>query len=323
MSTTAVSPTLPRRPGSPFTRRHESAAQPGRVKERQRTPVRGHPVLARRVDRRGARREVVLLAGRAGSSLLVDRDEITLADRRLIAHLAADEPPGSAEAACRAYMSDPDAVQCRPVADADLRLAPPAELQALAAQAPSEWVAEGAPALRPLTGPAGEELTLRPLEGCGSVPHLRWCRRADGQECRPCSVREVVGMLQSYEPVRAISAQAVLAFADDRDVSVATLAAELQRLLASRTVLNRGLREHALAAAARGEVSMSEIALRCGRVKRDDRGIVSGETTWLARRLGLVADCAGKAPSPWVHTDVLATIAREGLGVSPREVELG
>jgi hypothetical protein len=27
-------------------------------------------------------------------------------------------------------------------------------------------------------------------------------------------------------------------------------------------------------------------------------------------------------PTPWVHSDVLALIARDGLGISPREVEL-
>ena len=33
---------------------------------------------------------------------------------------------------------------------------------------------------------------------------------------------------------------------------------------------------------------MSEIATRCGRVKRDSRGNESGETSWLARRLGIL-----------------------------------
>jgi len=27
-------------------------------------------------------------------------------------------------------------------------------------------------------------------------------------------------------------------------------------------------------------------------------------------------------PTPWVHSDVLALIARRGLGLSPREVEV-
>jgi hypothetical protein len=67
---------------------------------------------------------------------------------------------------------------------------------------------------------------------------------------------------------------------------------------------------------------MSEIAIRCGRVKRDRRGNESGETSWLARRLGLLPEGGQSTPTPWIHSDVLALIARSGLGLSPREVEL-
>ena len=67
---------------------------------------------------------------------------------------------------------------------------------------------------------------------------------------------------------------------------------------------------------------MSEIAIRCGRVKRDQRGNVSGETSWLARRIGQLPDAGQSTPTPWISSDVLALIARDGLGLSPREVEL-
>jgi len=67
---------------------------------------------------------------------------------------------------------------------------------------------------------------------------------------------------------------------------------------------------------------MSEIAIRCGRVKRDRQGNESGETSWLARRLGLLPEGGQRIPTPWVHSDVLGLIARRGLGLSPREVEL-
>jgi hypothetical protein len=87
-------------------------------------------------------------------------------------------------------------------------------------------------------------------------------------------------------------------------------------------VLNRGLREAVLDAIDRGGVSMSEIAFRCGVLKRDRRGKTSGETSWVARRIGVMPEGGEKAITPWVHTDVLALIARKGLGVSPREVEL-
>jgi hypothetical protein len=105
-------------------------------------------------------------------------------------------------------------------------------------------------------------------------------------------------------------------------VSVCRLAGELERLARSPIVLNRALREAVQRALARGELSMSEIAIRCGRVKRDRKGNESGETSWLARRLGLLPEAGRDTPTPWVHSDVLALIARRGLGVSPREVEL-
>ncbi len=97
---------------------------------------------------------------------------------------------------------------------------------------------------------------------------------------------------------------------------------EYARLRASPIVLNRRLREVVLAAIDLDGVSMSEIALRCGRVKRDSKGNASGETSWLARRIGLVPESGSTRPTPWIHSDVLALIARTGLGISPREVEL-
>ena len=93
-------------------------------------------------------------------------------------------------------------------------------------------------------------------------------------------------------------------------------------MLYSPIVLNRGLREAVAELLAREQLSMSEIAIRCGRIKRDGRGNESGETSWLARRLGLLPEGGHDAPTPWIHSEVLALIARDGIGVSPREVEL-
>lgn len=88
-------------------------------------------------------------------------------------------------------------------------------------------------------------------------------------------------------------------------------------------MLNRGLREAVLARVAGGQVSLSEIAIRCGRIKRCPRGQQAGETSWLMRRIGQAPETTGGEPTPWVHGDVLARIARRGLGVCPREVEVG
>jgi hypothetical protein len=62
--------------------------------------------------------------------------------------------------------------------------------------------------------------------------------------------------------------------------------------------------------------------MACGRIKHDRRGNGSGETSWLARRVGLLPSTPGDRPNPWVHSDTLALIARDGLGIAPREVEL-
>jgi len=122
--------------------------------------------------------------------------------------------------------------------------------------------------------------------------------------------------------VRAMTRRALALHRNDAGMSVAVLRAELQRVLISPIVLNRGLRETALEIIDRQQLSLSEIAIRCGRVKRDLRGNESGETSWLARRLGMLPEGGRDTPTPWIHSDVLALIARRGLGVSPREVEL-
>jgi hypothetical protein len=97
----------------------------------------------------------------------------------------------------------------------------------------------------------------------------------------------------------------------------------LERVQHSPIVLNRRLRETVLATIEQQQLSMSEIAIRCGRVKHDHAGNESGETSWLARRLGILPEGGRDTPTPWIHSDVLALIARAGLGISPREVELG
>jgi hypothetical protein len=172
-----------------------------------------------------------------------------------------------------------------------------------------------------------------------SIPELRWCRRppgplrADGEpipagreplsaDGEPVSMREVVASLESYEPIRTLTVRALSLHGGAGEVSTTVLRAELARVQESPIVLNRRLREAVLEAVEHQALSMSEIAIRCGRVKRDRRGNESGETSWLARRLGLLPEGGQSTPTPWIHSDVLALIARSGLGLSPREVEL-
>jgi hypothetical protein len=162
-----------------------------------------------------------------------------------------------------------------------------------------------------------------------SIPELRWCRCLQGATedgAHSVSVREAIACLESYEPVRTITRQALELHEGDSAVSIAVLRVELVRIQESPIVLNRVLREAVLAAVERRGLSMSEIAIRCGRVKRDSAGNESGETSWLARRLGLLPEGGRDTPTPWIHTDVLALIARHGLGVvrwKPNDRALG
>jgi hypothetical protein len=158
-----------------------------------------------------------------------------------------------------------------------------------------------------------------------SIPELRWRCDEDvtlPERREPLSVRDTIAALESYEPVRTLTASAIRRHRIDGAASVALLRAELVRVNESPIVLNRSLREAVLATTERDALSMSEIAMRCGRIKRDAAGNESGETSWLARRVGLLPEGGRDTPTHWIHTDVLALISRDGLGVSPREVEV-
>jgi hypothetical protein len=129
-----------------------------------------------------------------------------------------------------------------------------------------------------------------------------------------------VGALEAYEPARALTRAAV--DRPPRGAGTEVLARELRTLERSPLVLNRALREAVHQRVRSGELSLSCIAARCGRGKRRATGLRIGDTTWLQRRLGALPETGTSKPTPWIHTDVLALIAREGLGVEPREVEL-
>jgi hypothetical protein len=256
-------------------------------------------------------RELVLVAAAAGSRLLVDRRAADGADARLLAHLSSDEPDANAWLVCREYLADRTRV-ARPLRAGDF--AAPAD--GLNADANVEPFVP-----RVLSDGRGHRYALR---AGGKPPELRWQRepRRPGEAPRRLSARDVVAALEDYEPVLALTRAAVVRYRLDRRVSVAALAVELRRLESSPIVLNRRLREAVLDAVHDHGISLSAIAMACGRVKRDQRGNGSGETSWLARRVGLVPAGPAGRPNPWVHSDTLALIARDGLGLAPREVEL-
>jgi hypothetical protein len=318
MTSTAVHSQLRNSPAG--RRGHASPAKASRPRVAVRTqqPASRPRPIARYTDCDGRAREIVTRVGRAQSVLVVDRDEQSRGDDRLIAHLAPEEPPGNAAVAACGYVARARRCKClcRRVCEADLT--------ATAFVEETERPAIGPPIDEEQTDSLGRRYELARVETGMSIPELRWRRCAPGDHAHPTtiSLREAIAGLESYEPVCARTERALRRHDSDDTVSTTALRGELQRVRQSPIVLNRGLREAVLAAMTQQGLSMSEIAIRCGRIKRDSAGNQSGETSWLARRLGLLPEGGRNAPTPWVHSDVLALIARDGLGQAPREVEL-
>ena len=263
-------------------------------------------------------RELVGLARPDWSTFVVDRLARTAGDGRVVARIAASEPPENAAMIAEMYLADePRRGRCRLLSADDLARTRPAS----SPTSIESTVLEHAP----LLDGEGYCFRIRELTTGRSVPEPRWARSRlhDEQEPpEPVTLRDVVARLEDYEPARALTIEALAAYREDPSCSTCTLDGELQRLQASTIVLNRGLREAVRGAVKFRGLSMSEIALRCGRTKRDRAGRVSGETSWLARRIGQVPESGEQHPSPWVQNDVLALIARDGLRVCPCEVEL-
>jgi hypothetical protein len=276
-------------------------------------------LLARYTDPDGGLREVLARRGAAASVLVIDRDAYSRGDRRLVAHLDADEPRENARVICAEYLArvTGERLRCRALEPGDLERGPNGSLYEPPCRAsPSSILGEAS------NGSLAPRFRLRCVPAGGALMQLRWWRCGGGWAARPVSAREAIATLENYEPVRTVTTVALAPERQRCGVSTTVLRAELKRVLESPIVLNRALREATLARVEHGELSMSEIAIRCGRTKRDLAGNESGETSWLARRLGLLPEGGKSEPTPWIHSDVLALIARCGLGIAPREVEL-
>jgi hypothetical protein len=301
-------------------RSRQSRSAPARTR-RTRSAIRDRRTLGSYHDWRGRPREIVSLPGAGKSVLVLDRDAITLGDRRLLAHLAADEPPENAMVVSRCFLRQARRARCacRLLSASDLRTIPFAD------ESEPNDAQPGGPVERTLQDDVGRRYRIERIAAAGmSIPELRWCRchhREPVHARESVSVRETIAALERYEPVLELTRRAVAANAQTGEVSIVVLRAELVRMQESPIVLNRALRAAVVHAVGRGGQSMSEIAMRCGRIKHDSAGNVSGETSWLARRLGLLPEGGRRQPTPWIHSDVLALIARDGLGLSPREVE--
>lgn len=293
--------------------------QPSTQTSSSRRSERESECLARYRDSTGRVRELITRRGAAGSTLVMDRDAATRRDRRLVAHLGADEPQENATLVCDRYVRDAHRGRCRRVTVRDLAGDPYAN------EASATTVSAARVRACELADPHNAALYCLDLVPAGSIRTLRWRAhrpRPGLAEPRPVSLRQVVGALESYEPACELTLGALALYGRDPCISIGVVRSEHARLRASPIVLNSRLRAVVLGAVDLDGVSMSEIALRCGRVKRDSKGNASGETSWLARRIGLVPESGATRPTPWIHSDVLALIARAGLGISPREVEL-
>jgi hypothetical protein len=322
-----MSPITTSAPRSHAPSRRRAAVRIERARRRPTAPVRAQRRRSAAHERRtlgsyrdwsDRPREIVALPGAGESVLVLDRDAITLGDRRLLAHLAADEPPENAVVVSRCFMRQARRARCacRLLSDADLRAVPFADEH--------EAVDRELTVEETLHDSLGRRYRIERLAGEMSIPELRWCRPSpeDGDgEREALSLRETIACLERYGPAVALTRRAVSLHSDSGEVSIALLRAELVRTQESPIVLNRALRAAVVDAVERRGQSMSEIAMRCGRIKRDSAGNASGETSWLARRLGLLPEGGRRRPTPWIHIDVLALIARDGLGLSPREVE--
>ena len=126
MTLTLPKPSAPRR-GKHHQPGTSTAHDQGRA--RRRGGAHDRPALGRYVDSEGRVREVLARPGAGGSVLVVDRDAATHRDRRLVAHLAADEPAENAALVCRRYVEDVRGgrYRCRAVTRQDARTVPFAE----------------------------------------------------------------------------------------------------------------------------------------------------------------------------------------------------
>jgi hypothetical protein len=254
-----------------------------------------HPdVLGRYRETSGAERELRCLHLRDGSRLVVDWRIEARNDARLVGALACDEPPENARLLAALYLADASRGRCRALRRSDLSGGSPQERDA--AHTPSE----------PLRDADGASYVMSAVD-CGKpYRELRWTRHPpDAANAEPICLRHVLAALQAYEPARSLTAEAIARHEDDASGSICRLRAELQRVDASPIVLNRRLREAVLTRAARGD-SLSQIALRCGRVKQQAEGQSSGETSWLSRRIGLLPE--GVKPSR--HSGCTVTCSR-------------
>jgi hypothetical protein len=266
--------------------------------------------LARYTTEDGVRREIITCPGAEDRTLVIDRDT-RKHDTGLIAALAPDEPTDNALLLARMYVADTTGRYCRALERADLL--GPGEEPSSAGRDQRRLLPES------LTDRRGNTYRIvETMTGAGTVQRA-WTRLTPGETPpRRVSLRQVVGAMEDYQPAVATTERAV---AIER--STARLARELERLRRSPIVLNRRLREAVLAALARDDLGLGEVAIRCGRTERCGDGGRCADGVWVARRIGLMPEGGKAEPSAFIDSRLLALIARAvGLDVVDVEVPL-
>jgi hypothetical protein len=270
-------------------------------------------VLATYHDARGREHEIVCRDGANGTRLVTDRAIGACEDERLLAHLEADEPEHNATLICDLYLADGHRA-CRALIMQDFTSAP---------LAPPENPPDGILCEQPVDKQnRAYRLALTRTGAHGQ--QLRWHRhpKDEGSPVEAVSVRQAIGGLESYEPIRTMTRQAIARDEQRGRLHCAILSTELRRVEEGKGVLNRRLREAVHAAVSTHGASLSEIASRCDRGRRGNLGCAHGDTSWLRRRIGDLKDTREAEPTPWITSDTLALIARHGLGIDPREAEV-
>lgn len=288
----------------------EAGASPHRVRAR---------VIATYQEDENRRQILSVPAGE--HRLLIDREPDGHGHTRLLARLDPDEPPENERLIADMYLADPNRGRCRPLTRADLDPVV-GHGDSSDRMAAGRIIRDDGSWRAPLLAGVGATFQIERVHSSG-ISALRWAERNGAPTLgEPVALRQVVAQLEDYQPAVAMTRAAIDAHRSDPECSVVALRNELARLQESPIVLNRRLRERVQHAIEHEQLTMSEIAVRCGRARPGKRGRPCGETSWLARRIGLLPEAGHARPTPWVHTDVLALIARDGLGVNPIDVEL-
>ncbi|MHB8492637.1 MAG: hypothetical protein ACYDA6_10565 [Solirubrobacteraceae bacterium] len=248
-------------------------------------------------DPQGTRRTLLMVRSGKGSTLVIDRRDGPDSDMRLVGHLASDESIDAAHTLAKLYRDDPTHGRCRALQLEDLYTTPYERPQ------PIDTDAE-------LADAGGKRYRLAKVSDRGnSADAAAWSWVTIGPHGRyaPVTLRDVIGAVEEYDPARRMT---VALLARD-EPGTSKLRDELRRLDHGNRVLVRGLRERAVAAVERGDVTWTTLAQRV-----QSTTSARAETTYVQRRLGLRPEQPGGLCARWMNHDTFMRFAA-ALGVDP------